>query len=87
MAGLDVAFLSWEELAAIQIECAGQAELPAAIRGFIAASLYQQYRQLGIEQSVAPLDYLREEPSMQDLLKGESRTLSGVDWHEPHWKA
>lgn len=87
MAGLDVAFLSWEELAAVQIECTGRAGLSAAIRSFVAASLYQQYRQLGIAPGVVPLDYLREEPSMQDILMGTSKTLSGRDWHEPHWKA
>lgn len=85
--GLDVGFLTWEQMAACQIHCARHTALPAVVQSFIAASLYRQYLQLGIDPGMPPLDYLADGPTSLEVVTKTTRTLSGGDWYEPLWRS
>lgn len=85
--GVDVGFLTWEQMAACQIHCVMHTALPAAVQGFMAASLYRQYLQLRIDPGVTPLAYMEDEPSSLEVVTKVTTTLSGGDWCEPLWKS
>lgn len=84
----DIGFLSWERLAAIQIDSVeSMTDTPPAVRGFVAGSLYRSYTQLGITPKKLPLGYLQSEPSAEDVVaKRASRSLGEGDWQREIWR-
>lgn len=84
----DIGFLSWEQLASIQVDCADSIfGASPEVKAFVAASLYRVYVQHGITPKVLPLMYLSNEPAAEDVVeKRIGRPLGKGDWEREIWR-
>lgn len=63
----DVGFLTWQQLAGIQISAALKTTVPEELRRFIAGSIQRQFMGLGIRPTTLAAAYLEEEPSRSEV--------------------
>jgi len=83
----DVGFLSWRQLADVQLDLLETVNASAEVRAFLAAALYRTYVERGITPTNLPLAYLAGEPSAAEVVNKEaSSRLGEADWCRELWR-
>jgi hypothetical protein len=81
----DVGFLSWRQLAAIQLRHVTDLAVTAEIRAFLRGAIHRAYVERSIQPAELPLPYLDEEPSFEDVLDKRASPLGSEDWPRALW--
>lgn len=82
----DIGFLSWTQLAAIQLAQVARLPLSGEIQAFLAGSIYATYMSRGVTPRQPPLAYLCSEPSCEDVIAKRAKPLGKGDWSRPLWR-
>lgn len=80
-------FLTWEQLATIQIGVVELIPAPLPVQVFIAAALYDFALRHAIIPSIRPRPYLDAEPSGEQVATQQARRKLGPgDWEREIWR-
>ena len=83
----DVGFITWTELASVQLDAASCLALPEELRAFVAGSVHRSFVERGIVPAKPPLPYLADEPTAEDFVtKRAGEALGEADWCRQLWR-
>ncbi len=77
--------VTWQQLGGLQIELARELDLPPTVSAFIAGSIQQQFCAHDILPDVLAFDYLKDEPSMQEVDDDIQNKQTQQEREKPLW--